>query len=47
MGLGLPIAKRIAIDHNGNIDIETAPRGTQVVVTLPVSIKRITQGARQ
>ena len=47
MGLGLPIAKRIAIDHNGNIDIETAPRGTQVVVTLPVSIKRFTQGARR
>lgn len=47
MGLGLPIAKRIAIDHNGGIEIETAPRGTQVVVTLPVSMQRVAQGAER
>jgi nitrogen-specific signal transduction histidine kinase len=35
MGLGLPIAKRTVIDHNGSIDIDTAPEGTQVVISLP------------
>ncbi len=35
MGLGLPIAKRTVIDHNGTIDIDTAPEGTQVVILLP------------
>lgn len=36
MGLGLPIAKRTIIDHNGSIDIDTTPEGTQIVVTLPL-----------
>jgi signal transduction histidine kinase len=37
-GLGLPIARRIARAHGGEVDIESAPgRGTTVRVTLPVS----------
>lgn len=36
MGLGLPIAKRTVIDHNGTIDIYSTPEGTRVVVSLPL-----------
>lgn len=35
MGLGLPIAKRTIIDHNGSINIDSAPEGTHVVISLP------------
>jgi signal transduction histidine kinase len=36
LGLGLPIAKRAVIDHNGQMDIETSPGGTTITITLPV-----------
>lgn len=35
LGLGLPIAKRAVIDHNGQIDIDTSTGGTTVSITLP------------
>ncbi|MEE9369053.1 MAG: ATP-binding protein [Pontiella sp.] len=35
LGLGLPIAKRAVIDHNGEIDIETSSGGTTVSIILP------------
>jgi len=35
LGLGLPIAKRAVIDHNGQLDIETSESGTSVTITLP------------
>jgi PAS domain S-box-containing protein len=35
MGLGLPIVKRTVFDHNGRVDIESTPQGTQVSVLLP------------
>lgn len=35
LGLGLPIAKRAVIDHNGQIDIETSKGGTTVAITIP------------
>ncbi len=35
LGLGLPIAKRAVIDHNGQLDIETSEGGTTVFITLP------------
>jgi nitrogen-specific signal transduction histidine kinase len=35
MGLGLPIAKRTVIDHNGQIEIETSDGGTTVLITIP------------
>ena len=35
MGLGLPIAKRTVIDHNGTIDIDTGAAGTRVILTFP------------
>ena len=35
LGLGLPIAKRAVIDHNGQLDIETSEGGTSVTITLP------------
>jgi len=35
-GLGLPLARRIARAHGGEIDVESAPgAGTTVVVRLP------------
>ncbi|AKJ65333.1 ATP-binding protein [Kiritimatiella glycovorans] len=36
MGLGLPIAKRIVVDHNGKIEVDSGQEGTRVSVTLPV-----------
>ncbi len=37
-GLGLPIAKRVAMLHGGFIEVESAPgKGTQFAVTLPVA----------
>ncbi len=35
LGLGLPIAKRAVIDHNGSMDIETSSGGTTVSIILP------------
>ena len=35
LGLGLPIAKRAVIDHNGQMDIETSAGGTSITLTLP------------
>lgn len=35
LGLGLPIAKRIVVDHGGQLDIETTERGTCVFIRLP------------
>ncbi len=35
LGLGLPIAKRAVIDHNGHIDIETSEGGTSIMIKLP------------
>lgn len=37
LGLGLPIAKRAVIDHNGQMDIETSRGGTTVSIILPSS----------
>lgn len=34
-GLGLPIARRAVIDHNGTMDIETSSAGTTVSIILP------------
>ena len=36
LGLGLPIAKRVVIDHNGQIDIDTSRGGTTVTITIPI-----------
>ncbi|MDF7798145.1 ATP-binding protein [Pontiellaceae bacterium B1224] len=35
LGLGIPIAKRAVIDHNGQIDIDTSSGGTTVSIILP------------
>lgn len=35
MGLGLPIAKRAAVDHNGHLEIESDKDGTAVTLILP------------
>ncbi len=35
LGLGLPIAKRAVIDHNGQMDIETSSGGTSITIALP------------
>ncbi|MEA2068079.1 MAG: ATP-binding protein [Verrucomicrobiota bacterium] len=35
LGLGLPIAKRVVIDHNGQMDIETSSGGTTISIILP------------
>ncbi|NNJ70914.1 MAG: HAMP domain-containing histidine kinase, partial [Kiritimatiellales bacterium] len=35
LGLGLPIAKRAVIDHNGQIDIETSAGGTTISIIFP------------
>ena len=46
-GLGLPIARRIAVAHGGGIRIESAPEsGTTVEVRLPRSSNRIDVTAR-
>jgi nitrogen-specific signal transduction histidine kinase len=37
MGLGLPIVKRTVFDHNGRVEVDSTPRGTQVSVMLPAS----------
>ncbi len=35
LGLGLPIAKRAVVDHNGQLDVETGEGGTSVTIALP------------
>ena len=35
LGLGLPIAKRSVIDHNGQLDIESTEQGTSLRISLP------------
>ena len=35
MGLGLPIAKRTIVDHDGSIEVESSDKGTAVSVLLP------------
>jgi nitrogen-specific signal transduction histidine kinase len=37
IGLGLPIARRAAFDHGGDIAIRTRPSGTEVSLWLPAS----------
>jgi two-component system sensor histidine kinase HydH len=37
MGLGLPIVKRTIFDHNGRVDIDSTPQGTQVSIMLPAT----------
>lgn len=37
IGLGLPVARRVAIEHGGKLDIETGPGGTTVVFRLPAA----------
>lgn len=37
LGLGLSIAHRTMADHNGRLELTSNPRGTNVVLTLPVT----------
>lgn len=39
MGLGLPIAQRTVVDHNGSLHIETGDGGTTVTIALPAGIE--------
>ena len=36
LGLGLSIVDRIVSDHNGQIDVKSAPGKTEFIVTLPL-----------
>ena len=36
LGLGLPLARRAAIDHGGRIDVHSTEQGTTVTLTLPL-----------
>ena len=36
LGLGLPLARRAAVDHGGRIDVDSTPNGTTVTLTLPM-----------
>ncbi len=36
MGLGLPIAKRTTVDHNGLISVSSDEKGTRIAIQLPV-----------
>ena len=37
MGLGLPIVKRTALDHNGVVDLSSSGSGLLVTINLPIS----------
>lgn len=37
-GLGLPMAKKIAMDHGGDITVESSPEGTSFFLYLPVAV---------
>ena len=37
LGLGLPIAKRTVLDHNGSVDLHSNTLGTCITVTLPAA----------
>jgi two-component system nitrogen regulation sensor histidine kinase GlnL len=37
IGLGLPVARRVAIEHGGTVDIQTGAKGTTVTFLLPVA----------
>ncbi|HNX33885.1 MAG TPA: ATP-binding protein [Kiritimatiellia bacterium] len=39
LGLGLPLARRAAVDHGGRIDVDTTGGGTTVIITLPLEEK--------
>jgi len=39
MGLGLPIAKRTVIDHNGRIQVDSGEKGTRLSITLPLAVE--------
>jgi nitrogen-specific signal transduction histidine kinase len=38
LGLGLPLARRVVVDHGGRIDVDTTERGTTVTITLPLEV---------
>ena len=37
MGLGLPIVKRTVFDHQGRVEVDSTPKGTEVSVLLPAT----------
>jgi len=37
MGLGLPIVKRTVFDHQGRVEVDSGPKGTEVSVLLPAT----------
>ena len=37
MGLGLPIVKRTVFDHQGRVEVDSTPQGTEVSVLLPAT----------
>ncbi len=45
MGLGLPIAKRTVIDHNGRLAVDSSTLGTSVTIQLPVADMKLTGSA--
>ncbi len=47
LGLGLPIAKRVVIDHSGQIDIDTSSGGTTVTIILPALHEGLKAGGPQ
>jgi nitrogen-specific signal transduction histidine kinase len=36
LGLGLPLARRAAVDHGGRIDVDSSPQGTTVTLVVPL-----------
>lgn len=37
MGLGLPIVKRTVFDHQGRVEVDSTPKGTEVSILLPAT----------